>query len=81
MEIDGGRYRLIRRLGEGGTGVVYQAADLVLGRTVAVKALHGAFSVDLLRREGQSLACLNHPNVVALYDVVEAADRPYLIME
>jgi len=81
MEIDNGRYRLIRRLGQGGTGVVYQAADLALGRTVAVKGLHRTFSVDVLQREGQSLACVSHPNVVALYDVVEGDGRPYLIME
>lgn len=81
MEIDGGRYRLIRRLGTGGTGVVYQAADLVLGRTVAVKALHGAFSPDLLHREGRSLGRLNHPNIVALHDLVESGGRAYLVME
>lgn len=81
MEIDGGRYRAIRRLGTGGTGVVYQAVDAVLGRTVAIKALHATIDLDLLRHEGRSLARLNHPNVVALYDLVEEAGRTYLVME
>ncbi|HEX6506355.1 MAG TPA: serine/threonine-protein kinase, partial [Chloroflexota bacterium] len=81
MEIARGRYRLIRRLGEGGTGVVYQAVDLVLGRTVAIKALHPAFDTELLRREGRSLAQMSHPGVVALHDLVEHHGRPYLVME
>ena len=81
MEIDGGRYRAIRRLGTGGTGVVYQAVDGVLGRTVAIKALRDTISLDLLRREGQSLARLNHPNVVALFDLVEEGGNTYLVME
>jgi len=75
------RYRLVRRVGEGGTGVVYQAADTLLGRAVAVKALHDRFSVDLLRREGRSLARLNHPNVVSVHDLVEDGGRSYLILE
>jgi serine/threonine-protein kinase len=81
MEIDGGRYRAIRRLGTGGTGVVYQAIDQVLGRTVAIKALREDINLDLLRHEGRSLARLNHPNVVALYDLVEEGGRSYLVME
>jgi len=75
------RYRLVRRVGEGGAGVVYQAADTLLGRTVAVKALHGRLAVDLLRREGRSLARLNHPNVVSVHDLVEDRGRWYLILE
>jgi serine/threonine-protein kinase len=81
MEIAHGRYRLIRRLGEGGTGIVYQAADLLLGRTVAVKELRPAFDTALLRREGQSLAHASHPGVVSLHDLVEHGGRPYLVME
>lgn len=81
MELAQGRYRLIRRLGEGGTGVVYGAADSLLGRTVAIKALHPSFDATLLRREGQALARMNHPGVVALYDLIEQDDRPYLVME
>ena len=75
------RYRLVRRVGEGGTGVVYQAADTLLGRTVAVKALHDRFAKNLLRREGRSLARLNHPNVVSVHDLVEDRGRWYLILE
>src|SRR5579864_5291886 len=81
MEIGDGRYRAIRRLGTGGTGVVYQAVDQVLGRTVAIKALREDITLDLLRHEGRSLARLNHPNVVALYDLVEERGCSYLIME
>lgn len=75
------RYRLVRRVGEGGAGVVYQAADTLLGRTVAVKALHERLAVDLLRHEGRSLARLNHPNVVSVHDLVEDHGRWYLILE
>jgi hypothetical protein len=81
MELAQGRYRIIRRLGAGGTGTVYAAADTLLGRTVAIKALHSAFDGTLLHREGQSLAQLNHPGVVALYDLIEQNGRPYLVME
>lgn len=81
MEIDNGRYRFIRRLGSGGTGIVYQAADTVLGRTVAVKALHPSISLELLRHEGRSLAQVSHPNIVALHDLVEWEGQPYLVME
>src|SRR5579859_5277749 len=81
MELVQGRYRLIRRLGTGGTGTVYGAADTLLGRTVAIKALHPSFDGSLLRREGQSLAQLNHPGVVSLYDLIEEDGRPYLVME
>jgi serine/threonine protein kinase len=74
-----GRYRLLRKVGEGGTGVVCQAIDLRLGRPVALKALHDS-SLNL-EREGHSLAQIDHPNVVALHDVIEDAGRQYLVME
>lgn len=81
VEIGNGRYRLIRRIGEGGTGCVYQAVDLVLGRTVAIKALHNRHAVDLLRDEGRSLACLNHPHVVGIHDLLEGEGGAFLVME
>jgi serine/threonine-protein kinase len=75
------RYRLIRRLGRGGVGTVYQAIDIHLGRAVAIKALHEPLALDLLRSEARSLARLAHPNIVALYDLVETDGRAYLVME
>lgn len=80
MEIEG-RYRPVRRLGAGGTGTVYAAADTLLGRTVALKILHGTIDSNLLRREAQSLARLHHPNVVVLHDLIEHAGTPGLVME
>ena len=81
MDLAQGRYRIIRRLGEGGSGVVYSAADTLLGRTVAIKALHRAFDSAVLHHEARALAYLNHPCVVSIYDLIEQDGRPYLIME
>src|SRR4051812_1641357 len=65
-----GRYTLLERLGAGAMGVVYRADDIGLGRQVALKLLHrpdGALT-DRLNREARSMAQVNHPNVVAVYD-------------
>lgn len=81
------RYRLERRLGRGGMGVVYEAVDLRLRRPVAVKVLHGALfgAQDALRRferEAQVASRLNHPHVVGMYDCgVIGSDGAYLVME
>ena len=69
-----GRFLVLRRLGVGGTAVVWSAYDPELDRKVAIKVVHGAkvanstAAGDRLRREAQALAKLNHPNVVAIYD-------------
>jgi predicted Ser/Thr protein kinase len=68
-----GRYRLQRRLGAGGMGVVYQATDSELGRTVAVKVIRpesvaDAQTLERFRREARASASLSHPNIVAVYD-------------
>jgi len=85
-----GRYRLIRRLGAGGMGVVWQAYDERLHRTVAVKHLLLPVDPDdpkarQARRqamvEGRIAARLQHPNAIAVYDVAEHAGQPYLVME
>ncbi|MEM9702023.1 MAG: protein kinase, partial [Planctomycetota bacterium] len=80
------RYRIEARLGRGGMGEVYRAADLRLGRTVAVKTLrHGCTRSpevqDRFDRELRSVAALTHPNVVAVYDVITAQDATYAVME
>ena len=78
-----GRYRVIERAGAGGMGVVWSAWDPELGRGVALKL---ASSGDARARaqvldEGRALARLSHPNVVPIYDVLEAPEGVFLIME
>ena len=82
----GGRYETVRPIGKGGMGTVWLARDTVLGRSVAAKRI-GAFpgesagETQRAMREARAAAALNHPNVVAVYDVVEHDDRPWLVME
>ena len=84
------RYRLISEVGRGAMGVVWLARDERLGRTVAVKELRAGVGLSgtqvqqsylRARREARIAGSLHHPNAVALYDVVEYEDRPYLVME
>jgi eukaryotic-like serine/threonine-protein kinase len=80
------RYRLQEQLGEGGAGVVYKAEDRQLGRIVAIKLLtsEGHMAGDKLERfksEARSVARLNHPNVITLYDYAEEQGRPYLVID
>ncbi len=81
-----GSYEVIDRLGAGGMGEVYRARDTRLGRTVALKVLRSA-DPELLRRldrEARAASALNHPNIVHIYDVGEAASAAgahYVVME
>ncbi|HEY1812032.1 MAG TPA: protein kinase [Kofleriaceae bacterium] len=82
----GARYRLMRELGRGATGVVYLARDAELDRDVAIKLLHphlaGTERQDALDRffhEARVMASLRHPNVVAVLDMDEASRR--IVME
>ncbi|MFE5484932.1 protein kinase [Streptomyces sp. NPDC056527] len=85
-----GRYRVVRRLGRGGMGVVWRAVDEVLGREVAVKELRtyndssGPELADLrlrMQREARAAARVRHPGVIAVHDVTEHQGRPVIVME
>jgi serine/threonine-protein kinase len=80
-----GRYRVVRRLGSGGTATVFLAEDQTLGREVAVKRLHGAevteVTAERLRREAQIMASLHHLNLVTVLDMLTEDDDLFLVME
>ena len=73
-----GRYRVIRRLGAGGTAAVFLTCDERLGRNVAIKRLHGAevtaATGQRLQREARIMASLRHPNLVTVFDMVTDED-------
>lgn len=76
------RYRVIRRLGMGGGGVVYEAHDDVLDRQVALKVLwRGVNDPEALAREAQALAELSHPNILTVYDAGTDQGRSFIVME
>ncbi len=81
-----GRYRLRGSIGQGGMADVQRAYDEQLDREVAVKILHARYADDpnfllRFRREAQSAASLNHPNIVSVYDAGETDGRPFIVME
>ena len=78
-----GRYTLVERLGSGAMGVVYRAEDRELSRHVAVKILSRPDDAltERLVREARSMAQVNHPNVVAVYDVGTSDSTTYIAME
>jgi tetratricopeptide (TPR) repeat protein/predicted Ser/Thr protein kinase len=76
-----GRYELTGRLGAGAMGVVYAAHDPKLERPVALKLLNDSTASSRLVREGQALARLAHPNVVAVFDVGEHDGTVFIAME
>src|SRR5215210_7083884 len=78
-----GRYRLVRRLGAGGFGVVWLAHDERLDRAVAVKriAVHDAPAGPRADREAKAAARLSHPGIVALYESGREHDVVYLVSE
>lgn len=81
-----GRYAVLRKLGEGGMGVVYAAYDEDLDRKVALKLLRGTLAKDergrvRIRREAQALARLSHPNVVQVHEISTWRDHDYVAME
>jgi hypothetical protein len=82
-ELDGSRYEFERSLGQGGAGAVHLVRDRESGEQLALKKLFrmDAKSVLRLKREFRSLADMNHPNIVKLYDLGRASDAWFLTME
>jgi RNA polymerase sigma factor (sigma-70 family) len=79
-------YRVVRKIGEGGMGVVYQARDPRLERDVALKILAtgtlvGPDARKRFRREALALSTLNHPNIATVYDFDSGGDVDFLVME
>ncbi|MFQ5838836.1 MAG: protein kinase [Thermoplasmata archaeon] len=83
--LQNGRYAILKKLGEGGKGVVYKALDTALDRVVAIKVLKGE-GIDeeayaRFMREAQSAARLTHSNIVSTYDIGKEEGRYFLVME
>jgi len=81
-----GHYRVLEKIGSGGMGEVFRARDERLGRDVALKLIRPASSdnPDHLRRfeqEARAAAALNHPNILAIYDVGFDGSAPYIVSE
>jgi len=83
MPVELGRYRVIKLLGRGGVGAVYEAEDPEVGRRVAIKVMRDDKEGDTeaLRGEAQALGRLVHPNVVTIYDVGVADGDVFLVMQ
>lgn len=81
-----GPYEITAQIGAGGMGEVYRARDPRLGRDVAIKVLPASFSADPDRlqrfaQEAGAAAALNHPNILAIYDIGESKAAPYVVSE
>jgi serine/threonine protein kinase len=81
-----GKYKIVSKIGQGATSHVYKGKDETLGRFVAVKTIAAEVSKDetlrkRFRREAESAALLNHPNIITVYDFGEEQDKLYIAME
>lgn len=77
--LQNGRYAVLKKLGEGGKGVVYKTRDTVLNRVVAIKMLKSAVTSEeayaRFMREAQAVGKLNHPNIVSIHDIGKEGDK------
>jgi serine/threonine protein kinase len=81
-----GPYEVTAQIGAGGMGEVYRARDSRLERDVAIKVLPRAFSSDpdqltRFEQEARAAAALNHPNIIAVFDVGQHDGAPYIVSE
>ncbi|HET7706840.1 MAG TPA: protein kinase [Thermoanaerobaculia bacterium] len=81
-----GRYRVLRPLGAGGMGEVYVAEDARLGRQVAVKVIRGSTPLTPKARarfeqEARAASALSHPNIITIFDIGDANEQPFIVME
>ena len=82
---DLGRYKILEEIGQGGFAIVYQALDMELERQVALKELRPTLlrdpeGVKRFKHEARTIARLDHPRIVTIFDVVEVAERLFIVM-
>ncbi|HEV8369078.1 MAG TPA: protein kinase [Pyrinomonadaceae bacterium] len=81
-----GHYRILKQLGAGGMGEIFLAEDTLLNRRVSLKLLSPQFTTDpervrRFRREALAASTLNHPNILTIYEIAEANDKPIIATE
>jgi eukaryotic-like serine/threonine-protein kinase len=81
-----GKYTLTEKIGHGGSSIIYKGVHSVLNMPVAIKMLNHEFAMDqdflnIFRNEAKTIAQLNHPNIVKVYDIEELYKTVFIIME